>query len=299
MRISSLMYFYEVAELKSISKVSNNLHISQPALSHQLSSLEKQLGVTILERSNRGVKLTEKGKILYNYSKEILKLHNSLLEELNMKSESKEEIKISVLSRYGNFLMDNIAKDLGHIFEDVNISISNTAENNEKSILLHDRADLVIGCKKIEDNDLVSEYIGSDRLILVGKTYRTCNELTGSSIAILNDNEKSINKLLDELNYLEVHLKTDSVDTIKSYIKNSNSAAIVPEIAVRKELKNGELSRLCGCRCSTEYNMYISYRKDISTNLKRKFKLLKNKLEDILKQEDIIAIEQCAVEESN
>ena len=57
------MYFYEVAELKSISKVSNNLHISQPALSHQLSSLEKQLGVTILERSNRGVKLTEQGKI--------------------------------------------------------------------------------------------------------------------------------------------------------------------------------------------------------------------------------------------
>jgi hypothetical protein len=45
--------------------------------------------------------------------------------------------------------------------------------------------------------------------------------------------------------------------------------------------------------------MYISYRKDISTNLKRKFKLLKNKLEDILKQEDIIAIEQCAIEESN
>ena len=80
MRISSLMYFYEVAELKSISKVSNNLHISQPALSHQLSSLEKQLGVTIFERSNKGVELTDKGKILYNYSKEILKLHNSLLD---------------------------------------------------------------------------------------------------------------------------------------------------------------------------------------------------------------------------
>ena len=105
-----------------------------------------------------------------------------------------------------------------------------------------------------------------------------------------------MNKLLEELNYLDVHLKTDSVDTIKSYIKNSNSAAIVPEIAVRKELKNGELSRLCGCKCSTEYNMYISYRKDISSRLKKKFKLLKNRLEDILKQEEIIEIEQCAVE---
>ena len=82
MRISSLMYFYEVAELKSISKVSNNLHISQPALSHQLSSLEKELGVKILERSNKGVKLTDKGKILYNYSKEMIKLHNNLLDDI-------------------------------------------------------------------------------------------------------------------------------------------------------------------------------------------------------------------------
>ena len=35
------------------------MHISQPALSHQLSSLEKQLGVTIFERSNKGVELTD------------------------------------------------------------------------------------------------------------------------------------------------------------------------------------------------------------------------------------------------
>ena len=121
MRISSLMYFYEVAELKSISKVSNNLHISQPALSHQLSSLEKQLGVTIFERSNKGVELTDKGKILYNYSKEILKLHNSLLDEINMTSESKKEVKINVINRYGNFLIDNIAQDLGNILLEKNL----------------------------------------------------------------------------------------------------------------------------------------------------------------------------------
>ena len=60
MRISSLRYFYEVAQLKSISKVSKDLHISQPALSHQLFKLEKELGVTLFERSNRGVELTTK-----------------------------------------------------------------------------------------------------------------------------------------------------------------------------------------------------------------------------------------------
>ena len=293
MRISSLMYFYEVAELKSISKVSNNLHISQPALSHQLSSLEKQLGVTIFERSNKGVELTDKGKILYNYSKEILKLHNSLLDEINMTSESKKEVKINVINRYGNFLIDNIAQDLGNIFEGVNISISNINESNEKSILLHNRADLVIGCKKIDDNDLVSEYIGADKLVLVGKTYRDCNEIDKSLVAILNDNEN----ILGELNHLDVHLKTDSVDTIKSYINNKNSVAMVPEIAVRKELISGELTRLCECKCSLQYDIYISYRKDIPPSLKRKFKLLKKRLQYILEQKEIRLINKQVVGE--
>ncbi len=84
MRISSLRYFYEVAELKSISKVSTNLHISQPALSHQLFKLEKDLGVKLLERSNRGVNLTSKGEILYNYAKKILVLHDSLIEDIKI-----------------------------------------------------------------------------------------------------------------------------------------------------------------------------------------------------------------------
>lgn len=115
MRISSLIYFYEVAQLKSISKVSNKFHISQPALSHQLSSLEKELGVKILERSNKGVKLTDKGKILYNYSKEMIKLHNNLLDDISMESETKKEIKINILSIYGNFLVDNISNNLVEI----------------------------------------------------------------------------------------------------------------------------------------------------------------------------------------
>ena len=197
MRISSLIYFYEVAQLKSISKVSNKFHISQPALSHQLSSLEKELGVKILERSNKGVKLTDKGKILYNYSKEMIKLHNSLLDDISMESETKKEIKINILSTYGNFLVDNISNNLVEIFEKNNISINNKSEDNEKSILVHNRADLVIGCKKIEDEDLACEHIGTNKILLVGKSYITYNNIEELSIAILDDNINIITNILD------------------------------------------------------------------------------------------------------
>jgi len=288
MRISSLIYFYEVAQLKSISKVSNKFHISQPALSHQLSSLEKELGVKILERSNKGVKLTDKGKILYNYSKEMIKLHDSLLDDMSMESETKKEIKINILSTYGNLLVDNISKNLVEIFDKTNISINNKSEDNEKSILLHNRADLVIGCNKIEDEDLACEHIGTNKILLVGKSYITYNNIEELSIAILDDNINIITNILDELKNTNTYLKTNSMDIIKSYMNNKNTAAVVPEIAVRKELKSKKLINLYEFKCSTEYDLYISYRKDTTQILKTKFKLLKKSLENILKEEYVV-----------
>lgn len=285
MRISSLIYFYEVAQLKSISKVSNKFHISQPALSHQLSSLEKELGVKILERSNKGVKLTDKGKILYNYSKEMIKLHNNLLDDISMESETKKEIKINILSIYGNFLVDNISNNLVEIFDKINININNKSEDNEKSILLHNRADLVIGCKKIEDDDLVCEHIGTNKLLLVGKNYITYNDIEELSIAILDDNINTVTNILEELKNTNTYLKTNSIDIIKSYMNNQNTALIVPEIAVRKELKSKKLINLYEFKCNTEYDLYISYRKDTTQSLKIKFKLFKQSLENILKEE--------------
>lgn len=288
MRISSLIYFYEVAQLKSISKVSNKFHISQPALSHQLSSLEKELGVKILERSNKGVKLTDKGKILYNYSKEMIKLHNNLLDDISMESETKKEIKINILSTYGNFLVDNISNNLVEIFDKINININNKSEDNEKSILLHNRADLVIGCKKIEDDDLVCEHIGTNKLLLVGKNYITYNDIEELSIAILDDKINTITNILDELKNTNTYLKTNSIDIIKSYMNNQNIALIVPEIAVRKELKSKKLINLYEFKCNTEYDLYISYRKDTTQSLKTKFKLFKQSLENILKEEYVL-----------
>jgi len=234
------------------------------------------------------VKLTDKGKILYNYSKEMIKLHDSLLDDISMESETKKEIKINILSTYANFLVDNISNNLVEVFDKVNISINNKSVDNEKSILLYNRADLVIGCNKIEDDDLVCEHIGTNKLLLVGKSYINYNDIEELSIAILDDNINNMTNILEELKNTNIYLKTNSMDIIKSYMNNQNTALIVPEIAVRKELKSKKLINLYEFKCNTEYDLYISYRKDTTQSLKTKFKLLKKSLENILKEGYVI-----------
>ncbi|MGL5348630.1 MAG: LysR family transcriptional regulator [Peptostreptococcaceae bacterium] len=287
MRISSLKYFYEVAELKSISKVSNNLHISQPALSHQLSKLEKDLGVKLFERSNKGVELTNKGKIMYGYAKQMLLLHENLVDDISDDNSIKKELKINILNSHTNFLLDKIVKDMDKIFKNVNVSINSQRDANEKALLIHNRADIVVGCRNIEDSDLVSSYIGSDKLILVSKQYVDCEAMKDISIAILEDDSNTIFNKLKEEYKSNICLKTDSLDVIKSYLKNSNVAAIVPKIAVEEEIKSGELLQICSNQYDVDYDLFITYRKDLEIELRKKLKLFKKELENILGKQDI------------
>ncbi len=284
MRISSLKYFFEVANLKSISKVSNDLHISQPALSHQLSKLEKDLGVKLFERSNRGVELTEKGKILYNYAKDILSLHSNLINEIEENESSTKEITISFLSSYSAILIEDIAKNLSTIFDDVkvNINISQNQDNNDKASLLHNKTDVIIGCKKIEDADLVSKYIGSDKLILVSEKHVSCKVVEDISFALLDNGLELSKKGCISMNNMKIALKTDSIDVIKSYLKGENVAAIVPNSTVKKELESGDLTRICACDSEIEYDIFMTHRKDLDSKLKRQLNEFKKALEYIL-----------------
>ena len=76
MHIQYLDYFYKVAIAGNISKVANSEHISQSALSQQISKLEDNLGYKLLERSNKGVELTDKGMIVLKYTDNILRTYN-------------------------------------------------------------------------------------------------------------------------------------------------------------------------------------------------------------------------------
>lgn len=72
MEIRQLRYFVESARKKSISAAAKSLYTTQPNISKTIHALENELGVELFERTNTGIDLTAKGKIVYLYAVNIL-----------------------------------------------------------------------------------------------------------------------------------------------------------------------------------------------------------------------------------
>jgi DNA-binding transcriptional LysR family regulator len=79
MNFKSLEVFYWVVNLSSFNKAAVKLHTTQPAVSQRIASLEAELGVKALDRSSRAVKLTAKGRVLYDYAERFMALHSEMM----------------------------------------------------------------------------------------------------------------------------------------------------------------------------------------------------------------------------
>jgi LysR family cyn operon transcriptional activator len=60
-------FFYFVAKFKNISKASEQLYVTQPAVSRAIKQLEDDLGCSLFFRTSKGVQLTQEGEVLYNH----------------------------------------------------------------------------------------------------------------------------------------------------------------------------------------------------------------------------------------
>ena len=72
MEFVQLRSFVAVAELLHFSKAAERVHLSQPALSLQIRSLEKELGLTLFDRSRQKTSLTIAGRVYYEEVREVL-----------------------------------------------------------------------------------------------------------------------------------------------------------------------------------------------------------------------------------
>ena len=88
MELRTLRYFLAVAQEKNITRAAENLHLTQPTLSRQISDLEEELGTTLFIRGKRSLELTEDGALLRQRAQDIVELADRTEHEFAGKRDS-------------------------------------------------------------------------------------------------------------------------------------------------------------------------------------------------------------------
>ena len=137
--------FYEVANLKSISKAALKLMISQPAVTQSIKTLENELGGKLFIRTPKGVVLTNEGEELFNYIKEGMKYFINGTNKFNsLKNLEEGVLNIGSTTTISEHYLMPYLKLFYNKYPDVDINITNDLTENLIKNLRNGTLDIII-----------------------------------------------------------------------------------------------------------------------------------------------------------
>lgn len=164
MDIRQLKYFLAITDEGGISAAARHLNMSQPPLTNQLKMLEDELGVTLFERENKRLILTESGRILYQQAQKLAKDFDKTLALFNdLKNGLKGSLTIGCTCSLSILYMPTIMKDFLYANPDIDLSMHEA--NTDLLLKMLDNDEIELAIMKQEVNRELYHCIQIDSLL--------------------------------------------------------------------------------------------------------------------------------------
>ena len=246
--------FKIVADEENLSKASEILHISQPAVTKHIKNLENQLNVKLFTRSKYGMILNENGKKLYSQIKEAIEILSKSDSIFNTHKEIKLGVHVNMPSRIYN---NGISK----FYEKNNNNIINIFKLNAKSIFsMLEKQEIDIAFSKkysdelydtskikfIEIGELHDVFVVNSNSQYLNKKL-TKNNLKNITIYTLKKFSSAYQNLIKELEYKKddkINIENIDYTGIMELLKFRDIIAVITKEYIEEKLENNELCLL-------------------------------------------------------
>lgn len=160
MDILHLKYFVEVAKQKNFTKASQVLLVSQPSISKMIKSLEDELNVTLLDRSERQINLTDAGVVVYEQALNILQSVEDVYASVNELVQIKKgTIKLGLMPTTGVLLFPNVLAGFKKEYPQIDIQMVEYSAKQLNHMVEQGEIDLGITVLPVEVNSELFETI--------------------------------------------------------------------------------------------------------------------------------------------
>lgn len=245
MNLQTIKYLSALAKYQHFGKAAQMCFVSQPTLSMQIKKMEESLGVQLLERTNKSVRLTEIGLLLAQYADNILRDVHSMQEAAkSAKDPFHCQLKIGVIPTSGPYLLPKILPTLRQDFPNLSFLLI----EKQTKLLLEDlkkgEIDAAILAMPIENKQLITQTIFNEEFLLaVSEKHawskrRKINEteLSSETLLLLDDGHCLREHALDicyKNNITEnQNFRATSLETLRYMVAGGEGITFIPKLAV-------------------------------------------------------------------
>lgn len=245
-----------LATEKSFTKAAKILYLSQPSLSKQIQRLEKNLNISLINRENNKISLTENGKIFLEYSERILTLcEESCRALIDLKNGDRGNLTVGASQTIGTYLMPKILALFTKNYSQINLKVQvNSTKLIAKSVL---SKEIDIGIvsgdlpDELKSKLTITNFVKDELSLIVPKSHPFAkkkkinkNDLYNLNFIILNSNStiiRFIDNILKqngiETKNLKIVMELNSIEGIKNAVKLGLGAAFISSTAIEKEVE--------------------------------------------------------------
>lgn len=251
-----LQVFLTVVEEKNFSRAAEKLHMTQPAVSQYIKTFERNIGTSLLDRTNKYVRMNKAGEMVYHHAKEIVGIYSKmerLLDEL--KNQASGSLSIGASYTYGEYVLPGVIAQMQKHYPQVlpSVTIGNTTEIADK-VMVHELDVGIVEGHLKHDQQLQVEEFAEDQMVVVAQAgYGYTSNRRSISLAELegkrwllreegSGTREAAETVFDKLLISPAdRLYFGSTQSIKGAIEAGLGISLLSKWAVQKELDRGEL----------------------------------------------------------
>lgn len=258
MELWQLKTFSVVAKRLHFTRASEELNLTQPAVSHQIKALEKELGEKLFIRDRGRISLTPQGEIVYSYAKKILDITEKLKSEIAESKDSMSgELKIGAVLN----ALDNPFPLIYHNFKQKynDVEVHFHGENLSEDILDKVKSgelDVGLVVIKADSKDLIEVPYGTYEVVLVvgadhplaGREKVSAAELEDAEWALLEPKRhlrKAVERRFAAAGIAPQNIyETSDGSVIRGLVALGKKVSLLPLWGIHKDLEKGILRRI-------------------------------------------------------
>lgn len=256
-----LKTFIAVCEYSGFSAAAKELGYTQSTVSSQIKQLEKELDVRLFDRYYHKINLTEKGVLVLQQARNILKAQAKMLDSLNSAESIEGEIRLSMSSSVCSRYFKNDFLRFHHQYPEIKVEITENGTEQMFDKLRKNETDLVFTLDRhIYDSDFIICAEQEEQVHFIAAAdnpVASCSwklsEISQNEF-VLTEQAMSYRKILNETlasQSLEIRpvLEIGNPLQICELVKNSSLLSFLPDFISEKYVKDGQIKRLdvAGC----------------------------------------------------